>query len=94
MSRKLTIQEQRMINEIERRLEDYNSLSNFSDTNMVAKTIERIETQQLLKCSYTNSNFLFFLFMIFASKVDFSLNYIADNRISFHHYSLLHFNIF
>jgi hypothetical protein len=58
-----------MIMEIEKKLEDFNNASNFSDTNLVARIIEKIEKNQNNLCSYIRSMFLFLSFLNFTSKV-------------------------
>lgn len=58
-----------MINEIEKKLEDFNNVSNFSDTNLVVKTIDKIERHQQNLCSYIFASFLVLNAFFLTSKV-------------------------
>lgn len=67
-----------MINEIDRQLSEINNQSNFSDTNLVVKNIEKISKKEKTKFSYIYKCFLVLILILFILRVRFII--ILDNK--------------
>ncbi len=59
----------KMINEIDQKLDELNTSSNFSDTNLVAKNIDKLSKKEKTKFSYIYKCFLVLILTLFCLRV-------------------------